>query len=166
MKKGFIVLMAGMIYLIACNNSSTTVAGTSTNVNVDSIAAIHAIEKADIAWDSVSALNSAEGWLSYYTDDAIMMPPGEKVCIDKNSRAISIKNMFATPGANMRFEATKTEVSKSADMGYSAGVYHFKFKDASGKDAQETGKFNETWKKQADGSWKCVVDIWNADPAK
>jgi ketosteroid isomerase-like protein len=39
-------------------------------------------------------------------------------------------------------------------------------KDASGKEMYETGKFCETWKKQADGSWKCIVDIWNADPAK
>ena len=166
MKKGLIVLITSKVYLIDCNNPSTTVVNRSTDGNLDSLAAIHAIEKADIAWDSVSALNSSDGWLSYYTDDAIMMPPGEKVCVDKASRAVSIKNMFATPGANMRFEATKTEVSKSADMGYSTGIYHFKFKDAAGKNAQETGKFDETWKKQADGSWKCVVDIWNADPAK
>jgi len=166
MKKTFIILMVGLIYLTACKNESKGIETSTSNSTLDSTNAIAAIEKADVAWDSASALNSVEGWLSFYTDDAIMMPPGEKVCLDKASRATSIKNMFATPGANMRFEATKTEVSKSADMGYSTGVYHFKFKDAAGKDAQETGKFDETWKKQADGSWKCIVDIWNADPAK
>ena len=88
MKKGLIVLITSMVYLIACNNPSTTVVNRSTDGNLDSLAAIHAIEKADIAWDSVSALNSSDGWLSYYTDDAIMMPPGEKVCVDKASRAV------------------------------------------------------------------------------
>ena len=148
----------------ACTSQSSTASATANSS--DSTAAVDAINKADSLWNVQSSLNSAEGWLSFYSDDAIMMPPGEKVCVDKASRAVSIKNMFATPGANMRFEATKTEVSKSADMGYSTGIYHFKFKDAAGKNAQETGKFDETWKKQADGSWKCVVDIWNADPAK
>ena len=165
MKKTFIVLMAGLLYLTACNNESKSTETTTSSSTLDSTNAIAAIEKADVAWDSASALNSVDGWLSFYTDDAIMMPPGEKVCLDKASRAASIKNMFAIPGASMRFEANKVEVSKSADMGYSTGVYHFKYKDAAGKDVLETGKFDETWKKQADGSWKCIVDIWNADPA-
>jgi ketosteroid isomerase-like protein len=164
MKKIFVLLFAGLIYLTACNNETNKMDTTKATVNLDSTEAINTIIKADNAWDSVSALNSADGWLSYYTDDAIMMPPGEKVCLDKASRAVSIKAMFATPGANMRFQATKTEVAKSGDLGYSTGAYQFSYKDAAGKDAHETGKFCETWKKQADGSWKCIVDIWNADP--
>ena len=166
MKKTFIILLCGLIYITACNNQSASVENVKTNVNSDSLAAIAALEKADIAWDSVSALNSADGWLSFYTDDAIMMPPGEKVCLDKASRAVSIKNMFAMPGVKMRFQATKVEVSSSANLGYSTGVYQFSYKDAAGKEANETGKFCETWKKQSDGTWKCIVDIWNADPAK
>lgn len=166
MKKILTLLFAGLIYLTACNNQSNKVKNTSAYLNQDSILAMKAIMKADIAWDSVSALNSAEGWLSFYTDDAIMMPPGEKVCLDKASRAASIKNMFATPGVSMRFQGTKLEVSKSGDLGYSTGPYQFSYKDAAGKVAQETGKFCETWKKQPSGNWKCIVDIWNADPAK
>ena len=166
MKKLFFVLFAGVVYLTACNNPTAKVENSNAVVNLDSTEAINAIIKADNAWDSVSALNSADGWLSFYTDDAIMMPPGEKICTDKASRAVSIKNMFAIPGAKMRFQATQIEVSKSADLGYSSGVYQFRYKDAAGKDAYETGKFCETWKKQADGGWKCIVDIWNADPAK
>jgi len=166
MKKLFFVLIAGVVYLTACNNPTAKVENSNAVVNLDSTEAINAIIKADNAWDSVSALNSADGWLSFYTDDAIMMPPGEKICTDKASRAVSIKNMFAIPGANMRFQATQVEVAKSADLGYSSGVYQFHYKDAAGKAAFETGKFCETWKKQADGSWKCIVDIWNADPAK
>ncbi len=166
MNKFFLSLFSVVIYLSACNNQTNNIGNTKSTVNLDSLASIAAIIKADNAWDSLSALNSADGWLSFYTDDAIMMPPGEKVCLDKASRAVSIKNMFAIPGANMRFQATKIEVSSSGELGYSAGAYQFKFKDASGKEALETGKFCETWKKQSDGSWKCVADIWNADPAK
>ncbi len=165
MYKLFILLLATVVYLTACNTKTNKGENANSNAPMDSIKSINEILKADIAWDSLSALNSAEGWLSFYTDDAIMMPPGEKVCIDKVSRAVSIKNMFATPGVSMRFQGTKIEVSKSGELGYSTGVYQFKSKDATGKEALETGKFCETWKKQADGSWKCIVDIWNADPA-
>jgi ketosteroid isomerase-like protein len=164
MKKILFSSMVAMILLSACKDQTGATA-TTTNSN-DSADAVAAINKADSLWDDQSAHNSAEGWLSFYTDDAIMMPPGENTCTDKASREASIKNMFAMPGVNMRFQATKTEVSKSGDLGYSTGPYQFSYKDATGKEMHETGKFCETWKKQADGSWKCIVDIWNADPAK
>ena len=165
MKKTIFLLFAVIVYSTACNNQSNAVETSNATTSKDSIDAINAIVKADSLWDDQSAHNSVEGWLSFYTDDAIMLPPGEKVCKDKASREASIKAYFAMPGASMRFQASKVEASKSGDFGYSTGAYQFGFKDAAGKDVRETGKFNETWKKQSDGSWKCIVDIWNADPA-
>jgi ketosteroid isomerase-like protein len=158
--------------LIGCNNGqdqSTTSSksdSTQTAVSNDHSSDIAAIMKADSAWDKASEAKSAEGWLSYYSDDAIMMPPGENVCKDKASSETSIKKMFATPGISLRFQSTKVEVSKMGDMGYAVGVYQWSSKDANGKDYHETGKYSEIWKKQSDGNWKCIVDIWNADPAK
>lgn len=163
MKKNLFTSLVAVIILSACSNQASP---SHENTANDSTAAVNAINKADSLWDDQSAHNSAEGWLSFYTEDAIMMPPGEKTCTDTASRAASIKAMFAMPGAHMRFQATKTEVSKAGDLGYSTGPYQFSYTDAAGKEAHETGKFCETWKKQADGSWKCIVDIWNADPAK
>jgi ketosteroid isomerase-like protein len=164
MKKILFSSILAVILFSACTNQSSTASATANSS--DSTAAVAAINKADSLWDVQSGLNSAEGWLSFYTDDAIMMPPGEKLSSDTASRAASIKAMFAIPGAKLRFQATKTEVSKSADLGYSTGPYQLTYNDATGKEMHETGKFCETWKKQADGTWKCIVDIWNADPAK
>lgn len=170
MKKYFLPLIAVIISLTACNNQQQTADLQKPGDSLKSaIAEDHsseavAIMKADSTWDRVSEAKSAEGWLNYYTDDAIVMPPGEKICKDKASREASIKNLFATPGISLRFQSTKAEVSKSGDLGYSAGVYQMSIKDAKGKDYHETGKYNEVWKKQADRNWKCIIDIWNADP--
>jgi ketosteroid isomerase-like protein len=144
--------------------SSTTGNSRSPGSN-DHAADIAAIMKADSAWDKASAAGSAEGWLGFYADDAIMMPPGENVCKDKASREASIRKMFAIPAISLRFQSTKVEVSQMGDLGYAVGVYQWSSKDAHGKDYHETGKYCETWKKQP-GNWKCIVDIWNADPAK
>lgn len=149
--------------LFACNNKKDQPTASSLN---DHAADIAAIMKADSAWDKASEAKSAEGWLNFYSDDAIMMPPGENVCKDKASREASIRKMFATAGVSLRFQDTKVDVSQSGDLGYAVGVYQWSSKDSSGKDYHETGKYCETWKKQSDGNWKCIVDIWNADPAK
>ena len=89
MKKIILPFLLGAAILSACTNQPNA---SSSNVgSTDSIDAIAAINKADSAWDIASSQNSAEGWLSFYTDDAIMMPPGEAVCSDKASREKSIK---------------------------------------------------------------------------
>jgi ketosteroid isomerase-like protein len=36
-------------------------------------------------------------------------------------------------------------------------------KDAKGNSVDERGKMVEVWKKQPDGKWKCVSDIFNSD---
>jgi len=167
MKKILFSALLAVIVFSACKDQSGKTETSSTTSTSDSLAAVNAINLADSLWDDQSAHNSVDGWLSFYTDDAIMLPPGEKVCKDKESRHASIAAYFALPSASMRFQATKTEASKAGDLGYSTGAYQFSYKDPAGKEIREIGKFNETWKKQADGSWKCIVDIWNADaPAK
>ena len=173
MKKLIIALVVTVFYLTSCTNQQNQSANYQRTIDSlkSIIAADHsseaaAIAKADSAWDRASEAKSVDGWLSYYSDDAIMMPPGENVCKDKASREASIKNMFATPGVSLRFQSTKVEVSQMGDLGYAAGVYQWTSKDAKGTDYHETGKYCETWKKQSDGGWKCIVDIWNADAAK
>ena len=161
------------LYLTACNNPQSQTSNdqkitdsVKTQVDENHTSDRNAIMKADSAWDKASEAKSVEGWLSYYTDDAIMMPPGEKICIDKASREASIKNMFAIPGASLRFQTTNVGISQMGDQAYAVGVYQWSSKDTKGNDYHETGKYCETWKKQPDGNWKCIVDIWNADQAK
>ena len=165
-----LMLMTSVALFTSCNHLKQHFAdrseGDSATVSNDLSSAINAIKSADSAWDQASAQKSAAGWLNFYADDAIMMPPGENVCKDKASREASIKKMFAIPGVSLRFQDTKVEVAQSGEMGYAAGVFQWASKDAAGKDYHETGKFCETWKKQPGGDWKCIVDIWNADAAK
>ncbi len=171
MKKIYSLLAAALLSFASCSNPNQsaglqkTIDSLKAAMDQDhSSEAMAAIMHADSAWDKMSEAKSAEGWLANYSADAIMMPPGEKVCTDAASREASIKAMFAVPGMSLRFQSTKVEASKAGDIGYAAGVYQWTSKDEKGGDYHETGKYTEVWKKQADGSWKCVADIWNADP--
>ena len=172
MTKLFLLFFTTALFTACSNdpkNQSTISSETGNSQSAgsnDHTADITAIMKADSAWDKASAAGSAEGWLGFYADDAIMMPPGENVCKDKASREASIRKMFAIPAISLRFQSTKVEVSQMGDLGYAVGVYQWSSKDANGKDYHEMGKYCETWKKQPGGNWKCIVDIWNADPAK
>ena len=159
-----------MCSLLACTNQTNqsadcqkTVDSLEAILTMDHSSDMAAIIKADSAWDRASEAKSVEGWLSFYADEAIVMPPGGNLCKDKASREAFVKYLFAIPGESLRFQSKKVEVSRMGDLGYVTGVFQFSSKDAKGNDYHETGKYCVTWKKQLDGNWKSIVDIWNAD---
>jgi ketosteroid isomerase-like protein len=43
------------------------------------------------------------------------------------------------------------------------GTYQGTMNDAKGKPITDRGKYVTVWKKQADGNWKVVVDIFNSN---
>jgi ketosteroid isomerase-like protein len=73
--------------------------------------------------------------------------------------------MITGPGAHISWQATRVDVARSGDLGYVSGPYEFVMNGPDGKPVTERGKFVEVWRKQADGAWKCVADIWNSDLA-
>ncbi len=65
----------------------------------------------------------------------------------------------------MAWEPQKGEVAQSGDLGYTWGKYTVETKDKDGKPVKSHGKYLNVWKKQANGSWKVVVDIGNKSPS-
>ncbi len=60
------------------------------------------------------------------------------------------------------------EIAKSGDLGYSQGSLTQTWTDPKTKKVLTVkGKYVTVYKKQADGGWKAVADIWNenAPPA-
>ena len=55
------------------------------------------------------------------------------------------------------------EVARSGDLAYVTGTYELSETDAKGKPMTDKGKYLEVWKKQVDGNWKCVIDMFNSD---
>jgi ketosteroid isomerase-like protein len=103
-----------------------------------------------------------DGAVSYHSDDASVLPPNSPIATGKQA----IRAAWATllvPGASVSWQPSKVEVSRSGDLAYSMGSYEASMKDSRGKTVADHGKYVEVWKKQADGKWKTVVDIFNSD---
>ena len=73
------------------------------------------------------------------------------------------RSLMNTPGFALTFQSTKVEVARAGDLGYSIGAYELTLNDAKGKPVKDRGKYATVWKKQADGSWKAVVDMFSSD---
>jgi uncharacterized protein (TIGR02246 family) len=121
-----------------------------------------AIRNADAQWSQTAAAGDLEGTVAYYAEDASLLAPNAPIASGKPA----IHAMWAGllgPGTSISWQANRVEVARSSDLAYIEGTYQLTMKDPQGNPVNDKGKFVEVWKKQSDGKWKVVTDIFNSD---
>ena len=135
----------------------------SSALAADMDAQAKALAKLDDDWSNAATTKDAERVASFYAEDAIAYPPNESVAIGRPAAKKVWAAYFADPTFTISWKADHAGVSKSGDLGFTAGAYEDSYKGPDGKLVTEKGKFLCTWKKQNDGSWKAIHDMWNSD---
>ena len=120
------------------------------------------IRDLDAQWAKTAAAHDLDGILSYYSDDAVLLPPNAPVASTKDAIR-TIWTELTAPGVSISWQVSKVDVAKSGDLAYSTGSYTLAMQDPEGKLISDKGKFMEVWKKQPDGQWKTVADTYNSD---
>jgi ketosteroid isomerase-like protein len=119
----------------------------------------------DEQWSATAAKNDLDGTVSYYSEDAVLLPPNAPIAKDRKSIRESWAGLLG-PNTAVSWKVSKVEVAKSGELGYLYGTYQLTIKDPKGGPAfNDTGKILEVWKKQPGGQWKCTVDTYNSDIA-
>jgi ketosteroid isomerase-like protein len=117
----------------------------------------------DDQWSTAAGAKDLEKTVSFYSEDAIVMPPNAPAATTKEAIRKVWQDLLASPGLVMRWKTTKVEAANSGDLACISGTYDMTMNDPSGKPVNDHGKYVEVWEKQADGKWKCGTDIWNSD---
>jgi uncharacterized protein (TIGR02246 family) len=115
-------------------------------------------------WSEVAGSGDLDATLAYWADDAVMMPPGMPPLKGKQAIREFIEASGSIPGSAIRWEPLEAHVSPAGDFAYLLERNEISFRDSTGVQVTEWNKVVTVWRKQADGSWKNVIDIWNADP--
>jgi ketosteroid isomerase-like protein len=121
-----------------------------------------AIRDADAQWAKTAGAGDLDGTVSYYTEDASVLAPNAPIASDKQSIRGAWASLLGS-GASIAWQATKVEVARSGDLAYIQGTYKLTSKEYEQVNLVDRGKFVEVWKKQTDGKWKVVADIFNSD---
>jgi ketosteroid isomerase-like protein len=117
----------------------------------------------DTEWSAAAGAKNLDKTVSYYAEGALVMPPNAPAATTKDAIRKMWKELLESPGAAISWKTTKVEIARSGELAYSSGTYEFTMNDASGKPMPDHGKYLEVWKKQPEGDWKVVADIWNSD---
>lgn len=134
--------------------------GCQTMPSVDPVAEAQAIKALDAAWVASVAAKDAAKMVSFYSDDAVFMPPNEDT---KTGDAIkqAWAGMAALPNVHLTFAPTRVEIDADGEMAIDVGTYQFSFDSPKGK-VEDHGKYAQVWERKSGGTWKCAVDMYNS----
>jgi len=122
-----------------------------------------AIRDLEAAWTKDAAAKNVDKWAGYMAEDSVVLAPNEPVVRGRDKAKEMIKAMVADPNFAISFQPTQVEASKGGDFAYSVGTYSMTVSDKDKKPVTDKGKYVTVYKKQADGSWKAVADMFNSD---
>jgi uncharacterized protein (TIGR02246 family) len=121
-----------------------------------------AIRALDVAWSRAAETKDLDKTVSFYADDAAMLPPNAPIANGKDAIRAVWSHLMSMPGFSLTFSPSKVVVSKSRDLAYEIGTFQLTLNNPQGKPATSVGKFVVTWQKRA-RQWKVVADIFNGD---
>ncbi len=115
----------------------------------------------DADWERAFVAKDVKNAVALCDDEASMLAPNTPIASGKAqvSKAIAADMAFG----DLTWHAYKAGIARSQDLGYTSGVYELKFKDPSGNVKIDNGKFLTLWKRETDGSWKMLYDMFNSD---
>ncbi len=128
---------------------------------VDLDAARNAIMAADKAWSET--MGDLEATLSFFAEDARFLPPDAPQANGRAKIDQYFSSMINLPGFSLNWRLNFSDVSGSGDLGYSIGTFEMTVDGADGSPIIRNGKYTTVWKKQEDGQWKAVSDMFNFD---
>jgi len=152
-------VFACFVCVSGCNQQATQTPPAADTRAADEAA----VRAASAEWAKVAAAKDLEKTLSYYAEDASMLPPNMPIVTGAEARRKMWTQLFSPAEMAFSNAATKVEVAKSGDLAYEVGTFEESFKDAKGTPVKLVGKYVVVWKKQAGGEWKAIMDIFNTD---
>ena len=113
------------------------------------------IEARESDWLSAFNGGDAAGVANIYATDARLLPPGAPAIVGRDAIEGFVKEFVAT-GAKLTFNLLT--VHESGDLCAAVGEFDMKIPGA----PDDQGKYIEVWRRQGDGSWLIVDDIFNS----
>src|ERR1043165_2989110 len=153
----FLLVLVSLLLLSACQRQATTTLADTRSADEATL------RNLDTEWSKAAGAKDVDKTASYYSDDALVLPPNMPAINGKQGARAMWQGMFSVSGFGGGWKASKVEVARSGDLAYVTGTYELSETDAKGKPMTDKGKYLEVWKKQGDGTWKCVVDMFNSD---
>jgi uncharacterized protein (TIGR02246 family) len=145
---------------------STTPAAATLAPSTDPAAVRRFIDSAQTRFIDAAKKADVATLSGFFTDDAVVLAPNAKAAHGRAEIDKANTDMFAALKVTALKLSTE-DVITTGDYAIETGSYDRTLQPKTGKAIHDVGKYVVVWKRQGDGSWKLVREIYNTDlPAK
>jgi ketosteroid isomerase-like protein len=102
--------------------------------------------------------------LSYWTNDAVVFPPGSPLLIGKPAIREYVENSLRIPGFKISWTSSEVNFSPDQELAYIFSENTVTMNGPDGKRVTINGRGVTIWRRELDCVWRCTVDIWNEAP--
>ena len=106
-----------------------------------------------------NAKRTAELVELFYAENARALPPNHAL-VEGRARIRELFDEVHAAG-DSRFELGVVRTEASGDVGYLIGTYIFTLRATGAAPVVTNGITLEVYRRQADGRWQCVADMWH-----
>jgi ketosteroid isomerase-like protein len=136
-----------------------------TSSHFDASTAQATLLRRDAEWADVAhAGKDVDKIVSYWTDDALVLFPGQPSIEGKKAIRDYVAKSLAIPGFSIHWVSEKPEFSPDGKLAYMRGTDQMTVPGADGKPMTIHLRGLTVWRLDPDGQWRCVADIANEMP--
>lgn len=155
-------MKAGLIFLLLAIGFGSGCSRTSFGPSAEAAALL----KRDAEWaETASAGKDVEKIVSFWSDDALVVPPGQPLVEGKDAIRSFVAESLKIPGFKIHWVSEKVSFSPDGRLAYMRATNETTVPGPDGKLMTIRGRGVTVWRRDADGQFRCVVDIWNEPPA-
>jgi ketosteroid isomerase-like protein len=119
----------------------------------------------DAEWaEAASTGKDVEKILSYWSDDALLIFPGQPVLNGKAAIRPYVASSLNTPGFKIHWVSSKAVFSPDGKMAYMPATEELTAPAPDRALITKQLRGIAIWRLESDGQWRCVVDIANEQP--
>jgi ketosteroid isomerase-like protein len=119
----------------------------------------------DAEWaDLATAGTDVEKVLSYWSEDAVLIFPGQPVLEGKAAIRAYVTASFNTPGFKIHWVSQKPVFSPDGKFAYMRGTDELTLPGSNGGTMTIHLRGISVWRLDPDKQWRCIVDISNEAP--
>jgi uncharacterized protein (TIGR02246 family) len=121
-----------------------------------------AIRRLDAAFMKASnAKDPAALVAAFYAPEAALLPPNHPIVEGRDNIRVFFQGLMDAGFSRIKLETTK--VVSAGDVAYGRGRYVLTMSPPGGPAREVAGKYIVGYRRQANGSWRAVDDIFNTD---
>jgi ketosteroid isomerase-like protein len=120
----------------------------------------------DAEWaDLASTGKDVDKIVSYWSDDAVIIFPGQPVIEGKAAIRAYVSASLNTPGFKIHWVSEKPVFSPDGKLAYMRGTDELTVPGPSGTPITLHLRGISVWRSDSDGQWRCVADVSNEQPS-